>query len=111
MTKEIDAPSSNKVLCPVCRCLTPRSLLADNHFVKAVEDDKNDIKKIEVKKICGSCEDEEVDGAEYCTECAEWLCAECVKAHKRVKLTKNHTLRELFIPLRQETNTLFDLFS
>ena len=25
--------TSTKVLCPVCRCLTPRTLLTENHFV------------------------------------------------------------------------------
>ena len=85
---------SSKVLCPVCRCLTPRSLLADNHFVKPSQDEKALAKPIEVKKICGSCEDEEEEGEQYCIDCAEWLCRECVLAHKRVKLTKTHQLTD-----------------
>ena len=85
-----DGKLDTKVLCPVCRCLTPRTLLAENHFVE-IEEQRNDEKQ-ELKKICGSCEDEEVPGVKFCLECKEWLCEDCVAAHRRVKLTKNHNL-------------------
>ena len=86
--------SATKVLCPVCRCLTPRSLLAENHFVKN-DEDKDEVQSKEAKKVCVSCEDEgEIEAEKYCLDCNEWLCAECVAAHKRVKLTKGHTLSD-----------------
>ena len=36
-----------------------------------------------------------------CEECEDHLCQECVKAHKRMKITKNHTL----IPIEGALNT------
>ena len=87
--------TSTKVLCPVCRCLTPRTLLTENHFVPPPEDESKTVEKGEDKRICASCDDEgELEGVMYCLDCSEWLCAECLAAHKRVKLTKNHKLCE-----------------
>lgn len=28
----------------------------------------------------------------YCKDCEEWLCAACIKAHQRVKVTKDHII-------------------
>ncbi|KAI0212981.1 hypothetical protein LSAT2_002033 [Lamellibrachia satsuma] len=28
----------------------------------------------------------------YCDDCDEWLCTQCVQAHQRVRITKNHTI-------------------
>jgi hypothetical protein len=30
-----------------------------------------------------------------CEECEEYLCEDCVKAHKRVKVTKDHVITEI----------------
>ena len=42
--------------------------------------------------ICTGCE-ENVPATSFCNECAEYLCDQCVQAHKRVKITKDHTIR------------------
>jgi len=81
--------SDGKILCPVCRCLTPRTLLSDNHFI-AEENEKNSPNSAELKKC--TCCDEDRTGVKYCIECGEWLCEDCVAAHQRVKITRNHTL-------------------
>ena len=81
-----------KVLCPVCRCLTPRTLLAENHFVQVEKPDTAE--KPETSKICSSCDEEGEEGVKFCLDCKEWLCEGCVAAHKRVKLTKNHALSD-----------------
>ncbi|CAG5105738.1 Oidioi.mRNA.OKI2018_I69.chr1.g2408.t2.cds [Oikopleura dioica] len=88
--KERAAPqtSDGKILCPVCRCLTPRTLLSDNHFISEEVDKQSPTSQ---SKKCSCC-DEDVDGVKFCVECAEWLCEICVTAHKRVKITKNHQL-------------------
>ncbi|CAK7295530.1 Transcription intermediary factor 1-alpha [Vulpes lagopus] len=43
--------------------------------------------------VCTSCEDNaEANG--FCVECVEWLCKTCIRAHQRVKFTKDHTVRQ-----------------
>ncbi|CBY31730.1 unnamed protein product [Oikopleura dioica] len=81
--------SDGKILCPVCRCLTPRTLLSDNHFI-VEENDQNGQNSQESKK-CTCCDEDRI-GVKYCIECGEWLCEDCVTAHQRVKITRNHTL-------------------
>lgn len=39
---------------------------------------------------CGGCDESAVSG--WCKECEEALCSECVSAHQRVKMTRDHTL-------------------
>lgn len=41
--------------------------------------------------VCGSC-DEGATAASRCRDCNEYLCDSCVKAHLRVKLTKDHCI-------------------
>ena len=88
-----DGKLDTKVLCPVCRCLTPRTLLAENHFVQTEGGEKDEAESTS-KQICGSCDEEEVAGVKYCQDCKEWLCEPCIAAHKRVKLTREHVLNE-----------------
>ena len=88
-----DGKLDTKVLCPVCRCLTPRVLVAENHFVQAEAETSTTVALTD-KQICNSCEDEEFPGVKFCLDCKEWLCEDCVAAHKRVKLTKSHKLSD-----------------
>jgi len=85
-----DGKLDTKVLCPVCRCLTPRTLLAENHFVQVEKPGQGDHQ--EAAKLCSSCDEEGLPGVKFCLDCKEWLCEGCVAAHKRVKLTKVHVL-------------------
>ncbi|KAI5106159.1 E3 ubiquitin-protein ligase TRIM33 isoform X1 [Silurus meridionalis] len=39
---------------------------------------------------CGGCDDSALSG--WCKECDEALCPDCVSAHQRVKMTRNHTV-------------------
>jgi len=40
---------------------------------------------------CTGCE-ENVAASHFCTDCSEWLCEPCAQAHRRVKVTKEHTI-------------------
>jgi hypothetical protein len=53
-------------------------------------DDNN--KESEEAKICTGCE-ENVGATSYCSECTEYLCDQCVQAHRRVRVTKDHTIQ------------------
>ncbi|GBP83520.1 E3 ubiquitin-protein ligase TRIM33 [Eumeta japonica] len=41
---------------------------------------------------CSSCEDTE-PATSYCVECADLICDNCVLAHQRLKITKDHTIK------------------
>lgn len=40
---------------------------------------------------CSACEETEVSG--WCVQCEEALCSDCVSAHRRVKVTRDHELK------------------
>ncbi|NXT06942.1 TIF1A factor, partial [Prunella fulvescens] len=44
-------------------------------------------------QVCTSCEDN-AEAHGFCVECVEWLCKTCIRAHQRVKFTKDHTVRQ-----------------
>lgn len=43
---------------------------------------------------CSSC-DEENPATSHCLDCQEYLCDNCVRAHQRVRLTKDHFIERL----------------
>lgn len=45
---------------------------------------------------CSSC-DEENPATSHCLDCQEYLCDNCVRAHQRVRLTKDHFIESLHL--------------
>jgi len=43
---------------------------------------------------CSSCDEENPAGS-HCLDCQEYLCDNCVRAHQRVRLTKDHFIERL----------------
>ena len=41
-----------------------------------------------------SCDEQNI-AKKMCDECEEYLCEDCVKAHKRVKYTKDHSIKDI----------------
>ncbi|KAI5935772.1 Transcription intermediary factor 1-alpha [Manis javanica] len=80
------------IRCPVCSQDCAERHIIDNFFVK----DTTEVPSSTVEKsnqVCTSCEDNaETNG--FCVECVEWLCKTCIRAHQRVKFTKDHTVRQ-----------------
>ncbi|XP_028603101.2 transcription intermediary factor 1-alpha isoform X2 [Podarcis muralis] len=80
------------VRCPICGQECAERHIIDNIFVK----DTTEVPSSTVEKsnqACTSCEDNaEANG--FCVECVEWLCKTCIRAHQRVKFTKDHTVRQ-----------------
>nr|XP_020656092.1 transcription intermediary factor 1-alpha isoform X4 [Pogona vitticeps] len=80
------------VRCPICGQECAERHIIDNIFVK----DTTEFPSSTVEKsnqVCTSCEDNaEANG--FCVECVEWLCKTCIRAHQRVKFTKDHTVRQ-----------------
>ncbi|TRY68869.1 hypothetical protein TCAL_05075 [Tigriopus californicus] len=88
------------ILCPLCKVSTSETELSDNLFLEA--DGEGDSIGIQV---CESC-DEANPADSHCQDCEENLCGDCVKAHQRVKITKDHKLNKISIPKRRKTNAL-----
>ncbi|XP_066489352.1 transcription intermediary factor 1-alpha [Tiliqua scincoides] len=80
------------IRCPICSQECAERHIIDNIFVK----DTTEVPSSTVEKsnqVCTSCEDNaEANG--FCVECVEWLCKTCIRAHQRVKFTKDHTVRQ-----------------
>uniref|UniRef100_A0A803T662 RING-type E3 ubiquitin transferase n=1 Tax=Anolis carolinensis TaxID=28377 RepID=A0A803T662_ANOCA len=85
-------PPLGVVRCPICGQECAERHIIDNIFVK----DTTEVPSSTVEKsnqVCTSCEDNaEANG--FCVECVEWLCKTCIRAHQRVKFTKDHTVRQ-----------------
>uniref|UniRef100_A0A8C0IFL6 RING-type E3 ubiquitin transferase n=1 Tax=Bubo bubo TaxID=30461 RepID=A0A8C0IFL6_BUBBB len=85
-------PPVGVIRCPICGQECAERHIIDNFFVK----DTTEVPSSTVEKsnqVCTSCEDNaEANG--FCVECVEWLCKTCIRAHQRVKFTKDHTVRQ-----------------
>ena len=81
------------VRCPTCKEESAVCKLLDNVLVsQAKEAVCEQVAEPDGEKICTAC-DEGVSATSFCQECGEWLCDQCVQAHKRVRITKDHTIQ------------------
>ena len=83
------------VKCPCCgsEC-TPTSIIG-NLFANVMPSSPMTNSKSsdsEDTKVCTGCE-ENTSATSYCLECNEYLCDQCVQAHRRVRITKDHTIQ------------------
>ena len=80
--------------CPVCPTEISSSEFSGVDKLQSNYMISNLLQAIDLKqglssKQCESCE-EEVTASSRCFECSDFLCVNCVEAHKRVRFTKNH---------------------
>ena len=59
--------------------------------------DGNDVfsEEEQINFLCNCQDDDKIEASHFCAECAENLCLMCVKAHARLKITKNHVLKKI----------------
>ena len=87
-----------KPCCSICKLEFSLDEVVTNPFfgislIGKLDFDQQDGSPAEEKfSICMSC-DENQRATSFCLECQEWLCDPCVVAHKRVRITKDHTIR------------------
>ncbi|XP_061577103.1 transcription intermediary factor 1-alpha-like [Cololabis saira] len=83
----------NVIRCPVCRQECMAVDVMDNVFAKdSAEAPSSSVER--TVQICMTCDDN-AEAAGFCVDCAEYLCAICVEAHRRVKFTKDHIIRQI----------------
>ena len=83
--------------CPICRQMTHLGdgglrQLRDNFFIASLQDAIQTENYTPETRLCDSCKCRGEDKAaeKRCLNCREFLCHECVIAHQRLNLTKNH---------------------
>jgi hypothetical protein len=81
------------VACPLCKVTTTASEIADNLFLAS--DDLGDDDLMQTH-MCGSCEENNF-ASSFCADCEGNLCDDCVKAHMRLKITKDHKITPIEI--------------
>ena len=69
----------------------PTSGFLNNQFV--IESTPSPKQDVAENHQCTSCDDRSSANS-YCMNCNEWLCETCVRAHQRVKVTKDHIIQE-----------------
>lgn len=74
--------------CPLCREPFIQENLIENVFVRKNVSGGED--GSEGQQLCTGCES--YPATSYCLQCDDWLCGDCVDAHKRVRMTKDHQL-------------------
>ncbi|XP_060532404.1 E3 ubiquitin-protein ligase TRIM33 isoform X2 [Cylas formicarius] len=84
--------SGNQILCTLCNIACDASRIIENQFLMELSnnDETNTSKANDLK--CSSCSDEAL-ATSYCTDCSEFICDNCVQAHQRLKITKDHTIK------------------
>ena len=95
---------SGKLRCPTCKqdvplldsgldCL-PSNFFIDN-ILEVVDYEHGEMERIwSNARMCSSC-DEGSKASSQCRDCNEYLCDNCVRAHQRVRLTKDHYIERL----------------
>ncbi|MBN3295482.1 TIF1B factor, partial [Amia calva] len=86
--------------CPLCSQSYTLDELAENLFVR----DCNPGTHSKTADKCGGCQSTVLSG--WCKECEEGLCVLCVRAHHRVRLTRDHSV----LTQRQPTGSSPTLF-
>ncbi|KAK8746824.1 hypothetical protein OTU49_016838 [Cherax quadricarinatus] len=95
MNKDEDIVAMDPLIhCPMCKKGFPQESILDNMFVCEAQScgERGTSSATEESFTCTSCTDEAV-ATGLCTDCSEWLCDQCIQAHKRVKVTKDHIIK------------------
>ncbi|XP_066154266.1 E3 ubiquitin-protein ligase TRIM33 isoform X2 [Euwallacea fornicatus] len=91
---ESSGSSVNQITCPTCNIQCESSRIIENQFLLELatnnEESNNSSKNTDVK--CSSCSDEAL-ASSFCADCSEFICDNCVQAHQRLKITKDHTIK------------------
>lgn len=97
--KELSNPEERLIICPTCRCevAIPKegvASLSSNFFINNMLDFLYVAQSSSKPVFCTNCEDRN-EATSRCIECMEFLCQQCVAAHYRTKLTKDHEVLAL----------------
>ncbi|XP_051863941.1 E3 ubiquitin-protein ligase TRIM33 isoform X2 [Drosophila albomicans] len=99
---ELDRSLPPLIHCPVCDNASQNEYIIENQFLieQCAAGDNGDgngssdgLKSSLTANIqCSSCSDGAV-ATSWCVDCSEYICDNCVQAHQRLKITKDHTIK------------------
>ncbi|XP_072033916.1 E3 ubiquitin-protein ligase TRIM33-like [Amphiura filiformis] len=80
--------------CPICRqeCRNLDDIIDNNFMMGKPIPVSAEATTSSENAVCTNCDDNATVSA-WCQDCQEWLCEDCVKAHHRVRVTKDHVIR------------------
>ncbi|KAG5862836.1 hypothetical protein JTB14_030509 [Gonioctena quinquepunctata] len=79
-----------QIECPLCGIVCDPGRIIENQFLLELANNEETAKNTEMK--CSNCTDDAA-ATSYCTDCSEFICDNCVQAHQRLKITKDHTIK------------------
>lgn len=89
------------ITCPLCKTDNRSDFIINNHFLierlQSLQADEtsngsgtsSNGSAEEVPK----CANDDLPATSYCVDCSELICDNCVAAHQRLKITKDHTIK------------------
>lgn len=87
------------IVCPLCKMENRSDFIINNHFLIEM---LNSIQSDDGASGSGSsgsaeeiakCANDDNPATRYCIDCSELICDTCVEAHRRLKITKDHTIK------------------
>lgn len=88
------------ITCPLCKTDNRSDFIINNHFlIEMLNQTQNDDGASGSGSSSGSaeevpkCANDELPATSYCVDCSELICDNCVAAHQRLKITKDHTIK------------------
>lgn len=89
------------VVCPMCKMENRSDFIINNHFliellnaIASVDDGASGSggSSGSAEEIA-KCANDDNPASRYCVDCSELICDTCVEAHRRLKITKDHTIK------------------
>lgn len=102
VSKNLDPNLPLLIHCSICNRASQKHHIIDNHFItesanSELIDNSSLTGEQEAEKAlldikCSSCSDD-ASASSWCVDCSEFICENCVIAHQRLKITKDHTIK------------------
>jgi tripartite motif-containing protein 33 len=98
VSESVHPAGLNIVQCPICKMDNRYEFIIEHQFlielINSGGDDssQNSVESTKDLIKCSSCSDE-ATATSWCVECSEFICDNCVQAHQRLKITKDHTIK------------------
>ncbi len=93
---ELDRTVTPLLHCPTCSMASQFDHIIENQFIieQSANEDSQNSADSDAKTVikCSSCSDD-ASATSWCVECSEFICDNCVQAHQRLKITKDHTIK------------------
>ncbi|KAG5678202.1 hypothetical protein PVAND_007895 [Polypedilum vanderplanki] len=86
------------IICPLCKMENRSDFVINNHFLiellNSMQDDTTSggSSSGSAEEIA-KCANDDNPASRYCVDCSELICDMCVEAHRRLKITKDHTIK------------------